>query len=104
LLLGFIGLPYFILVLVFLVFSLIPFLLLVIFLKNSNSTRKKISEIIIGSTFIGLGCIFRPEILINNPDLTGTLNLLIDFTNITAPISIIIGSSFIFNSFWKELN
>ena len=103
LLLGFTGLPYFILILVFLVFSLIPFMLLVIFLKNSNSTRKKISEIIIGSIFIGLGCIIRPEILINSPDLTGSMNLLVDFTNIIAPVSLILGTSLIFDSFRKEL-
>ena len=103
LLLGFIGLPYFILILVFLVFSLIPFILLVIFLKNSNSTRKKISEIILGSIFIGLGCIFRPEILINSPDLTGTMNLFVDFTNIIAPISLILGTILIFDSFRIEL-
>ena len=104
LLLGFTGLQYFILILIFLVVSLIPFILLTIILKNSFSTRKKISEIIIGSIFIGLGSIFRPEILINNPDFTGTLNLLIGFTNITAPVSLIIGISFIFNSFRKDLD
>ena len=104
LLIGFTGMQYFILILIFLVVSLMPFILLTIILKNSFSTRKKISEVIIGSIFIGLGFIFRPEILINNPDLNGTLNLLIGFTNITAPVSLIIGISFIFNSFRKDLD
>jgi len=104
LLIGFTGMQYFILILIFLVVSLMPFILLTIILKNSFSTRKKISEVIVGSIFIGLGFIFRPEILINNPDLNGTLNLLIGFTNITAPVSLIIGISFIFNSFRKDLD
>ena len=89
LLLGFTNLPNFVLTMIFFGSSLIPFILLVIFLRNSEVTKKITFKVIFGAIFIGLGCIIRPE----------TTDLLINITTITAPVSLIIGVLLIFDSF-----
>jgi len=102
-LLGFTNLPNFVLIMIFLGTSLIPYIILVIFLKNSDATKKRIVKIIFGAIFIGLGGIIRPEILPGYPVITGTADLFINITNITAPVSLIIGVLLIFDSFRKEI-
>jgi len=92
-LLGFTNLPNFVLILIFLGTSLIPFILLFLFLKNSDATNKRTVKIIVGAIFIGVGCILRPE----------TLDLLKNITNITAPVLLIIGVLLIFDSFRKNI-
>ncbi|MHA2180443.1 MAG: hypothetical protein ACXAAH_03360 [Promethearchaeota archaeon] len=92
-LLGFTNLPNFVLFLFFIGTSFIPFMLLFIFLKNSEATQKRIVKIIIGAIFILLGCIIRPELT----------DLMKNITSITAPVSIIIGVLLIFDSFRKIL-
>ncbi|MHA1985150.1 MAG: hypothetical protein ACW98D_00790 [Promethearchaeota archaeon] len=91
--LGFTNLPNFILIFVFFGTSLIPFLFFFIFLKNSNATKKKTVKIILGAIFIGLVGIIRPD----------TTDLLANITNITAPVSLIIGVLLIFDSFRKNI-
>ena len=91
LLLGFTNLPNFVLIIIFFGTSLIPYVFLVTFLKNSDATKKKTIKIIFGAIFIGLGCTLRPE----------TTDLLKSITYITAPVSLIIGVLLIFDSFRK---
>jgi len=103
LLLGFANLPNFVLIMIFFGTSLIPYILLVIFLKNSEATKKKTIKITFGAIFIGLGCILRPEIFAGFSEINGILDFLINLTNVTAPVLLIIGVLLIFNSFRKEI-
>lgn len=98
-LLGFTNLPNFVLIMIFFGTSFIPYILLVIFLKNLEATKKKMAKIIFGAIFVGLGCIIRPEILVGYPVITRTTDLLINITTITAPVSVITGLLLIFDSF-----
>jgi len=98
-LLGFTSLPNFVLIMIFFGTSLIPYIILVIFLKNLDATTKITIKINIGVIFVGLGCILRPEILTGYSVITGTTNLLINITNLTAPDSLMIGMLLIFDSF-----
>ncbi|MHA2036102.1 MAG: hypothetical protein ACW98X_06685 [Promethearchaeota archaeon] len=102
-LLGFSNLPNFILIMIFLGTSLIPYILLVVFLKNSDITKKRMIRIIFGVTFIGLGFIIRPEILTDYPTITGTPDLLIIMTTITAPVSLNLGVLLIYGSFRSQI-
>lgn len=100
---GFTNLPNIILIILFFSTTFSPFLIFFIFFKNSGTTIKKTSKIIFGAVFIGLGYIFRPEILDGYVGISETLDLLIMLTNISAPISFILGTLLIFDSFRKEL-
>jgi hypothetical protein len=93
LLLGFSNLSNFLLVMIFFGTSFIPFIILKMFLKNSDATKKSTVEIILGSISIGLGYIFRPE----------TTDFFINVTNITAPVLLIIGVLLIFDSFRTDI-
>jgi len=103
LLLGFANLPNFVLIMIFFGTSLIPYILLVIFLKNSEATKKKTIKITFGAIFIGLGYILRPEIFAGFSEINGILDFLINLTNVTTPVLLIIGVLLIFNSFRKEI-
>ncbi len=92
-----------ILILIFLGTTLIPFLILTLFLKNTGSTRKTTFKVFAGSVFIGLGLILRPEILIEYNNISEISVLLIDLSNITAPTFLIIGTTLIYDSFRGEL-
>ncbi len=102
-LLGFTSLPVFVLIMIFFGTSFIPYIFLVIFLRNSDATKKTTIKIIIGAIFIGLGCIIRPEILAGYPVITGTTDLLLNVTIIAAPSSLIIGVLLIFESFRTKM-
>jgi len=91
LILSFTGLPNIILLCILTSTSFIPYLLFLILLKNTATSKLKSLKVISGIIFIGLGSILRPEIF------------LINLTNITSPIILIIGTMLIFDSFRKEI-
>ncbi len=89
--------PNFIVLLNFLTITLIPFLVLFIFLKNTGTNNKKTLKVVFGAIFIGLGGIFIPAIILGgNVGLTKIKDLI-------SAISFIIGTLLIFYSFWKEI-
>ncbi|MFX1454792.1 MAG: hypothetical protein ACFFDB_05395 [Promethearchaeota archaeon] len=100
LVLGFTNLPNKILIVIFFGTTFIPFLILLIFFKNTGTKRVKTLKIISGSIFIGIGYIFKPEIMTGYLGITESLDILII---LTAPILFIIGLLLIFESYRKEL-
>ena len=91
LILSFTGLPNIILICIFTSSSFIPYLLFLILLKNTATSKLKSLKVISGVIVIGLGSVLRPEIF------------LINLMNITSPIILIIGTMLIFDSFRKEI-
>jgi len=91
LILSFTSLPNIILICIFTKFSFIPYLLFLILLKNTATSKLKSLKVISGVILIGLGSILRPEIF------------LINLMNIATPIILIIGTMLIFDSFRKEI-
>ncbi|MHA1274554.1 MAG: hypothetical protein ACTSQP_05370 [Promethearchaeota archaeon] len=85
--------------LIFIDYSLMPVLYFYLALKTTGQSRKDALKISAGSVFIGLGLLFRPLNLQGYYGITQLLDALINYTNITAPISIIIGFILIFNGF-----
>lgn len=85
----FIELPYFILLFIFFSSALIPYLILIIILKNTGTFKLKTVKILIGTVFIGFGYGLTLEI--------------INLTSIKVPILFLIGSLIIIDSFRKEL-
>ncbi|MHA1933038.1 MAG: hypothetical protein ACW96X_10880 [Promethearchaeota archaeon] len=98
-LLGFTNLPNFVLIMIFFGSSLIPYIILVIFLKNTDATKKMTFKVIFGAIFIGLGYAIKPEILTGYPTIIEITDLLINITSITAPVFLIIGVLLTFDSF-----
>jgi len=86
------GLPNGILVWIFFISTFIPYLLFIIFLRNSGTPIKKSLKLISGIIFIGLACTLRPEML----DIFIVMS-------IAAPIALIIGTLLILDSIRKEL-
>jgi len=103
LVLSFTNLPNIILIFIFFCTTFCPYLFFFIFFKNTGTERKKTLKIIFGAMIIGFGIAFRPEIIDKYLGIAEILDLLIILTNITAPLSFIIGSVLIFSSFRKEL-
>jgi len=91
LLLSFTGLPNIILIYLLISSSFIPYILFLIFFKNTDTPKNKSFKVISGVILIGLGSIFKSEIF------------LINLMNITSPILLIIGTMLIFDSFRKEI-
>jgi len=91
LILSFTGLPNIILICIFTSSSFIPYLLFLILLKNTATSKLKSLKVISAVILIGLGSVLRPEIF------------LINLMNITSPIILIIGTMLIFDSFRKEI-
>lgn len=85
----FIELPYFILLFIFFSSALIPYLILIIILKNTGTFKLKTVKVLIGTVFIGFGYGLTLEI--------------INLTSIIVPILFLIGSLIIIDSFRKEL-
>ena len=98
--LGFVNLPNIILIFIFLGTTFIPFLIFFIVYKNTGTTRTKTLKIIFGSVFIGLGYIFKPEIM---GGYLGISEILDVFIILAAPISFILGLLLILESFRKDL-
>ncbi|MFX0073829.1 MAG: hypothetical protein ACFE96_00190 [Candidatus Hermodarchaeota archaeon] len=92
LILSFSNLPNIILLYILTSSSFIPYLLLLIFFKNTEVSRKKNLLVILGVISTGLGLICKPEILMLN---------LMDFIS---PLLLIIGTIFIFKSFCREIS
>jgi len=97
--LSFTNLSNFVLIMIFFGSSLIPFILLVLFLRNSEVTKKMTFKVIFGAMFIGLGYVINPEILTGYPTITETTDLLISITSIAAPVFLITGVLLTFDSF-----
>ena len=91
LLLSFTVLPNIILLCTSIITSFIPYLILLIFLKNRDTPKWSSLKVISGALLIGLGVFFKQEIF------------LINLLNITSPILLIIGTMLIFDSFSKEI-
>ncbi len=91
LILSFTGLPNIILICIFTSSSFIPYLLFLILLKNTATSKLKSLKVISAVILIGLGSVLRPEIF------------LINLMNINSPIILIIGTMLIFDSFRKEI-
>lgn len=89
--LGFTSLTNIILIWIFIASSFIPYLLLLIFYKNTGTRTKKTVIIVLGIVSIGLGSTFKPEIL------------MLDIFNIISPTFLILGSLLILDSFRKEI-
>ena len=91
LLLSLTGLHNTILMSILIITSFIPYILFLIFLKNTGTPKQKSLKVISGVILVGLGSIFKPEIF------------LVYLMNITSPILLIIGTILIFDSFLKEI-
>lgn len=94
-----IDVPILILSLIFLGTSLIPYMILVLFYRNTSTLNKKSMKIIFGLICLVTGFVFVPALIADLVRAPETLDLII----IVAPILIIIGNLLIFESFRKEL-
>ncbi len=88
-----------ILVFVVLDYSFLPLLYFILSIKSKGETRMKAFQTSAGAVFLGLGLFFRPSILEGYYGISELLDMLINYTYITSPISIIIAMILIFNSF-----
>ncbi|MHA1788919.1 MAG: hypothetical protein ACTSXT_06785 [Candidatus Helarchaeota archaeon] len=84
-------------------FSIFPIIYLYLAVKSGGEVRYNSLKVSAGAVFIGLGFLFRYENLIGYLNINPILDQLIDFLNITSPISIIIGIILIFWSFLNVL-
>jgi hypothetical protein len=91
LLLSFTSLPNILLIYILISTSFIPYLLFLLLLKNTGTSKLKSLKVFSGVTLIGLGNILKPEIF------------LINLIHITSPIILLIGTMLIFDSFRKEI-
>ena len=89
--LSFTSLPNIILIYILTSTSFIPYLVFLLFLKNTGTPKLKSLKVILGVILIGLGSILKPEMFS------------IEIINITSPIILLIGTVLIFDSFRKEL-
>ncbi len=103
LVLGFTSLSNIFLIYLFFFTTFIPFLIFFIFFNNTGTSRNKTLLIVFGACFIIFGYIFGPDILDIYSGFSETLDIIIELTKIIAPISFIIGTLLIFNSFRKDL-
>jgi hypothetical protein len=71
--------------------SIIPYIVFLLFLKNTNTPKKKSLKVILGVILIGLGSLLKSEVF------------LINLLNFTSPITLIIGTIIIFDSFRVEI-
>ncbi|MBY8981510.1 MAG: hypothetical protein KGD57_01055, partial [Candidatus Lokiarchaeota archaeon] len=93
LILGIADIPIFILIVIFVCTSLFPFIFILLYLRNTGVTNIKTLKISIGSLLIGLGIIFKFDLI----------EFLTKPFSIISPIFYIIGSLLIIDSFRKEL-
>ena len=82
--------------------SLLPILYFYLAIKMVGSSRNTALKITIGSVFLGLGFLFRPENLEGYIGIIVSLDQLIGYTYITAPISMIIATILFFDSIRKK--
>jgi len=92
-----------ILISIFLATSLLPFLFISIFLRNTEITREKSLKICLGTIFFGTSLFLNPIMLNNFDTYIQIPNLMIVLMYILAPLSLIIGTLLVFETFWKEI-
>ncbi|UCC19155.1 MAG: hypothetical protein JSV62_13800, partial [Promethearchaeota archaeon] len=103
LILGFTNISNIILIFIFFCTTFSLFLILFIFFKNTESERSKTLKIIFGTVILGMGYLFKPEILEGCIGISETLEMLKVLSNIIVPILFINGLLLIFDSYRKEL-
>ncbi|MFW9818971.1 MAG: hypothetical protein ACFFE5_05125 [Candidatus Thorarchaeota archaeon] len=103
LVLGFTNISNIILILIFFCTTFSLFLIFFIFFKNTGSQRSKTLKVIFGTIILGMGYLFKPEILEEYIGISETLELLKILSNIIVPILFISGLLLIFDSYRKEL-
>lgn len=103
LVLAFTNISNLILILIFLFTTFSLFLILFIFFKNTGTKRSKTLKIIFGTLILGVGYLFKPEILEGYIGISEILEILIILSDIVVPILFIIGLLLIYDSYRKEL-
>ncbi|MFX1437713.1 MAG: hypothetical protein ACFFAA_11050 [Promethearchaeota archaeon] len=103
LILGFTNISNIILIFIFFCTTFSLFLILFIFYKNTGTKRSKTLKIIFGTIFLGMGYLFKPELLEGYIGISEILEILKLLSNIIVPILFIIGLLLIFDSYRKEL-
>jgi len=103
LVLAFTNLSNIILIFIFFSTTFSLFLIFFIFFKNTGTERSKTLKIIFGAICLGVGYLFKPEILEGYIGISEIIEPLIMLSNITVPILFIIGLLLIFDSYRKEL-
>lgn len=88
-----------VLILIFIIGSLIPFLIFYSFLRNREISVKNSIKICMGVVLIALGGIFSVEYVNKFIISDESINILYNIINITTPILFILGSLLIYNSY-----
>jgi hypothetical protein len=88
----------FALILIILDFSFLPVLYFLLSIKTSGRDRRNAFKISAGAVFLGLGLLFRPLVLEGYYGNEPFMDILINFTYLTAPISVLIAMILIFDS------
>jgi hypothetical protein len=83
-------------------YSILPVLYLFLSLKTKGKSRKIALKVSLGITLLGVGSLFQSDNLIGIWGYDPILNRLIEATYITGPITVIIATLLIFDSFRKE--
>ena len=97
-------LQYIFLTLIVVGYSVLPILYFLLCLKTVGRSRLNAFEVAAGAVFLGLGLLFRPSNLEGYYNITPLMDTLINYTYITAPISLLLASLLIFESIrhtWK---
>ncbi|MFX0038523.1 MAG: hypothetical protein ACFFCY_06870 [Promethearchaeota archaeon] len=103
LMLVFTNLSNLILIFIFFCTTFSLFLIFFIIFKNTGTERSKTLKIVFGTIILGMGYLFKPEILEGYIGISEILEILKMLSNIIVPILFIIGLLLIFDSYRKEL-
>ncbi len=88
----------FTLILIIADFSFLPILYFILSIKTKGKDRKNAFKISAGTVFLGLGLLIRPLILEGYYGISDFLDILINYTYLTAPTAILIAMILIFDS------
>ena len=94
-----IDMPSIILLIIFIVGSVMPYLIIDFIFKKTNTYKKDNLKVLIGVVFIVIGCVMAPELLVTYIETIDILWLI----NMISSIFFIIGTFIIFTSFRKPL-
>jgi hypothetical protein len=101
LILGFAPISNFVLIVIFLLSTILPYFVLFIYSKHITVKKKKMIIVLLGVTFIIIGFVLIPQTF----EFFGVVGALItSLINISSVSSLIIGDLLIFSSFRRELN
>jgi hypothetical protein len=101
LILGFAPISNFVLIVIFLLSTILPYFVLFIYSKHLTVKKKKMIIMLLGVTFIIIGFVLIPQTF----EFFGVVGALIaSLINISSVSSLIIGDLLIFSSFRRELN